>query len=100
MEITTEILFKRRGAVGTLKLEGVLDIFEAERLHATALRAFKDKKAATLHVDLSQAERLDASAVQILSALKYSCEASGRTLVVAAISSGVADSLTQLGVTL
>lgn len=100
MEITTEITFARHGAVGTLTLGGVIDIFEAERLHATALRAFKDKKASTLHVDLSRTERLDASALQILCALRQHFETSGRTIVFDAISGSLAASYDCLGITL
>jgi anti-anti-sigma factor len=100
MEVTTAITLKRRGSAGTLTLSGVVDIFEAERLHAHAQRAIKDAKVQTLHLDLAQTERLDASAVQVLCALKHSLEASGRTLVLDAASHRMADFLGKLGVAL
>lgn len=73
--------YRRQAAQGILTLRGKVDIFEAEVLHAQALRALQDTKATTLRVESTHAEVLDFSALQILCALKRDVEAEGRSCV-------------------
>jgi anti-anti-sigma regulatory factor len=92
--------YRRRGTSGTLKLRGIVDIFEAGVLHTTALSALHDEKATTVRVDLTEVERLDVSALQILLALKQSIEASGRTFSAETSSEAVLKQFHRIGVTL
>jgi anti-anti-sigma regulatory factor len=61
-----------------LRLEGSVDVSRAQRLLETARE--REKASGDVMVECAAVERLDASAVQILLALKRSLEASGRTL--------------------
>lgn len=67
---TTTIQYQRRGGSGTLRLAGVMDIFDAGALRDAAQKALADEKAKTLRVDFADVERLDLSAAQILMALR------------------------------
>lgn len=60
-----------------LQLTGTLDIFEAENLKAGAWQALSEREVQHLWVDLSQAQRLDATAVQVLLALRKSATEKG-----------------------
>ena len=72
--------YSRRGAAGTLTLSGSVDIFEAQAVYTAAQRALADPKAVSLCADLSEVQRLDLSALQILCALRRDLEAAGRTV--------------------
>ena len=75
---TTAIQYRRRGSSGTLRLAGVVDIFEAEALRDEARKALADAKAQTLRVDFADAERIDLSAAQILIVLRREMTEAGR----------------------
>jgi anti-anti-sigma regulatory factor len=77
---TTNITYQRRKQGGALTLTGVVDIFEAESLHAAAARALKDLKTDALTIDLARLERLDVAALQILLALRSDFCATGRRI--------------------
>jgi anti-anti-sigma regulatory factor len=66
---------------GVLTLTGVIDIFEADSFHAVATQA-ADDPAPIVRVDLSRADQLDISALQILCSLRRTLEASGRSMLV------------------
>ena len=95
-----EVRYTRRGGQGTLKLHGVIDIFEATALHTAAQSALNDAKARDLRVDLAQTERLDLSAVQLLLALRRETTATGRTFQAENVPENLAQMLTLLGMTL
>lgn len=97
--IPTQTNYHRRGNVGTLTLGGAIDIFEAQSVHQTAMRALNDAKAASVTIHLEQVERLDVAILQILLSLRYSLEASGRTLQISA-PKRVDDAVAQLGMAL
>lgn len=94
------VSYRRRGDTGTLKLCGIADIFEAESVHAAALRALNDEKAASVLVNLEQVERMDVAILQILLSLRHSLDASQRTLTLTAKPDRVANILTELALTL
>ena len=75
--------YKQQDAEGILVLHGVVDIFEAQAVHAAASEALADYKAAVVRLDSANAQRLDLSALQILSALRRDLEAASRHLHVA-----------------
>ncbi len=86
--------------VDTLKLVGIIDIFEAERLHRQALDLLNAERVRALVLDLSGVERMDVSAVQILCALKQGFARAERPVNVYGITVPVAQSLALLGITL
>ena len=108
MQASAEINWEPESASGALRLSGVVDIFEAERLRDTAreavrvLRASPDAagNSAPVHLNLTGVERLDVSAVQLLCAFRQALAEGGRTLRVEAMPASVALSLRTLGVTL
>ena len=72
METSSPVVqYRRRGASGTLSLGGIVDIFEAQSVHAAALAAWKDAKASSLKIDLSQLEQVDIAILQILENLRH-----------------------------
>lgn len=91
------ITYRRRGGEGTLSLHGVVDVSEAVSLRDAASRAVGDAGISTLHLDVSQVERLDVSAVQILLALRNEIEGQERTFRFGVIPTVVADSLAKIG---
>ncbi len=94
------VAYRRNGSCGTLKFEGVVDIFEAAALHAAAQRALGDAKATTLRAELARAESLDISAWQIMLALRRDVEASGRTFRVEGMGTPLEEAAARLGLTL
>ena len=73
------IQYQRRGDTGTLRLTGVIDIFEVGALHEAALKALADEKAQNLRIQAADAERMDLTAAQMLVALRREVVAKGRT---------------------
>jgi anti-anti-sigma regulatory factor len=67
---------------GVIALAGVIDIFEADRFHAIAMQAADDAAAPNIVLDLSRAEQIDISALQVICALRRGLESSGRKLIV------------------
>lgn len=49
-----------------IALSGILDIFEAGSLYMQIIEAVNDTDTASLRIDLTQVERIDASAYQII----------------------------------
>lgn len=94
------IAYRRKGTQGTLRLKGVVDIFEASTLLATAQRALRDSQAKSLTLDMSEVERLDLSAVQILLTLKRDFTAQGHTFDTTGSTESVTRTLSLLGVNL
>jgi anti-anti-sigma factor len=92
--------YHRRGTNGTLKLRGVMDIFEAQALHTAALSALQDEKTTTMRVDLTEVERLDISTLQVLLALKRSINASERAFLTVSPSEALLQQFVRMGVTL
>lgn len=92
--------FRRRGCDGTLKLRGIIDIFEASALHTTVLRIMHDNKITNVHLNLAETERLDISAVQILLAFKAASMSTGRGFQTISPSETVSQQLSRIGVAL
>lgn len=92
--------YKRQGSVGVLALHGIVDIFEAGKVHEAALKAFQDAKATTIRMDLAHAERLDISIIQILAALRQEVEASGRQMQTEGTPEPIRQELSRIAVTL
>lgn len=92
------ISYKRRGTEGILALGGIIDIFEATSLHTAACKAFQDKKANTVCVEMGEAERLDVTALQIVSALQRDVTAEGRQFVFRHVSESVTRQFALCGV--
>ncbi len=93
------VTYRRTGTQGKLILRGIVDIFEAEGLHKTALRALHDGSATTLLADLSATERLDISALQILCALKLATEEVGKTMLLTGASAELETFFAAAGIT-
>ena len=108
MQTAENIQWEPQGAAGALHLRGVVDIFDAEHLRDIANEAAQaatrqtagDDSDAPVLLDMSQVERLDVSAVQILCAFRQALAEAGRTLRVSPLPDSVARSLATLGVTL
>ena len=80
MAINSTVTYRRTKASGTLKLQGCIDIFEATAFADCARKAISDSCIQSLHIDVSHADRLDASALQILAAVRREVAAKGVTL--------------------
>ena len=72
--------YGRRGGAGFLRLHGNVDIFEARAVHAAAAACLGDAGADPVTLDLTDARRLDLSAMQVLAALRRDLEAAHRAL--------------------
>jgi len=70
--------YSRRGDTGTLKLEGVVGIFDAAQMRILLKKALKDERARCIQIDLTGVTRLDIAAWQIMTALGRDVTASGR----------------------
>ena len=95
----TNIQYQRRGAIGTLRLAGVMDIFEAAALRDAACKALADAKAGATRVDLADVERLDLTAAQILIALGREITAAGRAFGIDRAPERLTPTLAWVGVT-
>lgn len=95
-----QVTYKRQGDRGTLTLSGVIDIFEAKTLYDTACHALNDTKAKRIQVNLTQSERLDVSALQILLALRRDVTRVGRTFAWSELPANLAAAFEQGGITL
>jgi anti-anti-sigma factor len=80
MASNSSVAYRRSKTSGTLKLQGCIDIFEAASLAESARKATSDLEIQSLHIDMSHADRLDASALQILTAIRREVAAKGVTL--------------------
>ena len=91
--------YESQAGVGTLSLSGVVDIFEATRLHELTLAAFEDTEATALNIDLTHAERLDLTAIQLLFALHRDVTAMGRSCTFGVVPERITTLFNSLGVT-
>lgn len=79
----------------TLKLSGVVDIFEVAGLHAAAVAAADDAPGVLAH--LGEAQAFDTSTTQILLALKRALATSGRALRLESVPASVVDAWRDVG---
>ncbi len=97
---TSGVQYRRQKTTGILTLTGIVDIFEAASLHASAMNALTDTKATTVRLDLTHAERLDLTALQILLTLRAALEESGRTLTVSEMPASLETATNRVGIRL
>lgn len=83
----------------TLAYVGILDIFEATTIHQDAVALVSDPNVSAIHLDLSQAERIDATIYQVLRALRNSATARGLS-VTSDASPAIVSQLADLGLSI
>lgn len=94
------VTYRRRGAAGILTLHGAIDMFEASAFHESAQKALHDTQAKSVTIELTGAERLDMSALQILRALRRDLAEAGRAVEIASPSSRVLSDAAASGMSL
>jgi len=80
---------------GVLKLAGELSIYEAERLRQTLAEALET--ASNLTLDLSEVEKCDASAIQILYSARITADQSSKFIEIREASRPVLETCEALG---
>lgn len=78
-----------------LVLQGVVDIFEARKLHRAALEACQAPEGVV--VSLEEVARVDTAATQVLLALKRALSSQGKAFALEAVPDGVQESWRFLG---
>lgn len=97
---TKAVSYRRTRRGGTIRLQGAIDIHHAADFHAAAICALKDDQAQNISIQASSVERMDASAVQIIAALRTAAGACEKTVEMTGQSDEVTQSLRQVGIAL
>jgi anti-anti-sigma factor len=99
-ETNPSIKYQCRRQTAALTLNGEITVACATEFHRSALRAANETKATEICINLSTAERLDISSIQILLALHRHCEAVQRKFTLKGASASTDKLFRELGLPL